>query len=245
MLSQEHDREFYERELAAFLPDRIFDAHTHVWRDEPYNATFRIRGHEGHIDYQRYVELMEDLHPGRPVHGLFLPALPVDQQETIPEANEWVAQQASAHAANRGLFFVRPQDDPEWVRQEVRRLGLHGLKCYHLFADVTPIWEAQIPDYLPERLVKVADEEGWLITLHMVCSRAVADEGNIHWIRPYCETYPSMKLILAHSARGFQPTHNLEGLPKLRGLDNLYCDTSANCEPMAHHPLFASSVMTG
>ncbi len=28
------DREFFERELASFLPDRIFDAHTHLWRKD-------------------------------------------------------------------------------------------------------------------------------------------------------------------------------------------------------------------
>jgi len=86
----------------------------------------------------------------------------------------------------------------------------------------------------PESIVKVADEEGWVITLHLVKSRAVADPANITCIRHYCENYPNMKLILAHSARGFQPAHNLEGLPQLTGLDNLYFDTSANCEPCAH-----------
>jgi len=234
MLAQNQDKEFYQRELASFLPDRIFDAHAHLWRDKPYNDMFCFLGDTGDVGYHRYVAFMDDLHPGRSVYGLFLPVFPVEHPETIPEANQWIAQQVAEHDANRGLFFVQPTDDPEWVRQEVRRLGLHGLKCYHTFADVTPTWEAQIPDFLPEPLVKVAHEEGWLITLHMVRSRAVADEGNIHWIRHYCETYPNMKLILAHSARGFQPCHNLEGLPKLRGLENLYCDTSANCEPMAH-----------
>ena len=34
-----------------------------------------------------------------------------------------------------------PQDDPEWIRDEVRRLGLHGLKCYHTFVDCEPTWE--------------------------------------------------------------------------------------------------------
>jgi glutamate-1-semialdehyde 2,1-aminomutase len=68
----------------------------------------------------------------------------------------------------------------------------------------------------------------------MVKARAVADPSNQYWIRRYCESYPNMKLILAHSARGFQPAHNLEGLPKLTGLDNLYFDSSANCEPLAH-----------
>ena len=100
--------------------------------------------------------------------------------------------------------------------------------------NVPTTFQADIPAYLPESIVKVADEEGWVIMLHMVKSRGVADLGNIHWIRRYCESYPNMQLILAHSARGFQPSHNFEGLEQLRGLDNLWCVTSANCEPMAH-----------
>ena len=28
---QDHDRLFFARELDAFLPDRVFDAHTHLW----------------------------------------------------------------------------------------------------------------------------------------------------------------------------------------------------------------------
>jgi hypothetical protein len=44
LLAQPHDREFYERELASFLPDRIFDAHTHLWRDKPYNSMFKLQG---------------------------------------------------------------------------------------------------------------------------------------------------------------------------------------------------------
>ena len=135
------------------------------------------------------------------------------------------------------MFFVKPQDDPEWVRDEVRRLGLYGFKCYHTYASVHPTWEADIPDYLPERLVKVADEEGWVITLHLVKARGIADPSNIHWIRHYCQTYPNMRLILAHSGRGFQPAHNLEGLPQLTGLDNLYFDSSANCESIAHEAI--------
>ena len=57
---------------------------------------------------------------------------------------------------------------------------------------------------------------GLCITLHMVKARAVADPSNQHWIRHYCETYPDMQLILAHTARGFNPYHTIEGLAALR-----------------------------
>jgi glutamate-1-semialdehyde 2,1-aminomutase len=229
-LIRDVDREFFDRELASFVPNRIFDAHCHLWNADHYRCN--LAGMPEAVGYDEYRELIDVLHPGRPVSSLFIP-MP-SQRETMLLASAWIAEQTAKAADCRGLFFVRPEDDPEWVRQEVRRLGLSGLKCYHTMSAFQPTWESPIEAFLPEAVVRVANEEGWVITLHMVKSRAVADEANIACIRRYCETYPDMKLILAHSARGFQPAHNLEGLPHLTGLENLYFDTSANCEPVAH-----------
>ncbi|MBQ17202.1 MAG: hypothetical protein CMJ65_08755 [Planctomycetaceae bacterium] len=231
----ETDHEFFRREIDSFLPDRIFDAHTHLWRSECVEWT--VPGGPASVGHGEYVELMKDLHPDRPTNGLFIPFTTSTDVEKRMMANEWIGKHAGVDSNNRGLFFVHPDDDPEWVRENVRRLGLHGLKCYHTMAAVDPTWEADIQAFLPEPLVKVAGEEGWVITLHMVKSRSVADPANIECIRHYCQTYPGMKLILAHSARGFQPAHNLEGLPELVGLDNLFFDTSVNCEPIAHQAI--------
>lgn len=229
-----HDTEYFERELDSFVPDRIFDAHCHVWQKADEQIPPLMPATVGHGEY---VEVIRDIHRDRPTCAMFIPMPTTTDDSAITAANAWTSQAAHAAPDFRGLFFVKPQHDPEWVRSEVRRLKLHGLKCYHTMADVTPTWQAEIPDYLPEPLVKVAHEEGWVITLHMVRQRACADPSNIKWIRHYCRTYPNMTLILAHSARGFQPQHNLEGLPKLTGLDNLYFDTSANCDAMAHQAI--------
>ncbi|MCH2212890.1 MAG: amidohydrolase [Fuerstiella sp.] len=226
------DREFFARELDSFLPDRIYDAHTHLWRKDC--VRWSVGSEPEDCGYEKYMSAMDLIHPGRETKALFIPFLTADNKARMQFANEWVSQEMANDRECRGIFFIKPEDDPEWVRQEVRRLGLHGLKCYHTMASSQPTFEADIEDFLPEPLVKVADEEGWWITLHMVKSRAVADPANIACIRRYCESYPNIKMVLAHSARGFQPAHNLEGLPHLRGLDNLYFDTSANCEPIAH-----------
>ncbi|MFP6753164.1 MAG: amidohydrolase family protein [Pirellulaceae bacterium] len=229
------DREFFARELESFLPGRIFDAHTHLWRQEFID--WSVGGVAGDMGLAEYRECMQEIHPGRPTSALFIPFVTAENRDKSLAANEWVSEQIADDSTCRGLFFVRPEDDPEWVRDNVRRLGLHGLKCYHTMATVSPTWEAGVETFLPEPLVKVADEEGLVITLHMVKSRAVADPANIEWIRRTCQTYPNMKLILAHSARGFQPAHNLEGLTHLVGLENLYFDTSVNCEPIAHQAI--------
>ena len=225
----EYDLEFFERELESFVPDRVFDAHAHFLHPEHHPAP---PGLPASVGYDEYCQLISSLHPRRTVAALFLSFSFEAEQKS--GANEWTGRHVAFDPNSRGSYFVTPDDDPEQVRQDVRRLGLHGLKCYHLFSHQRPTWETDIPNFLPETLVRIADEEGWVITLHIVKSRGVADPSNIYWIRRYCETYPNMSLILAHSARGFQPSHNLEGLSQLTGLDNLYFDTSANCEPMAH-----------
>ena len=238
---RDEDLAFYERELASFMPDRVFDAHVHLWHpdhyDNPYDGVAKTVGSG------EFRAMLDHLHPGRPVEALFIPypypnadgSSDIDNHSE--RANAWIARHTAAEPRCRGLFNVQPTHDPQWVRQEVRRLGLHGLKCYHTWSANKPTWQADIHDYLPEPLVKVAHEEGWCITLHIVKTRAVADPSNIHWIRRYCETYPNMKLILAHSARGHNPAHNLEGLMQLTGLDNLYFDTSSVCEPTSHEAI--------
>lgn len=229
------DIEFFDREIEVFLPDRVFDAHTHLWRGA--FSPWKVEGAPTDVGMDAYRELMQDLHPDRRMAALFLPDVHPDESGGFRGPNEWVSQATENAPDYRHLFFVKPGDDPEWVRQEVKRLGAHGLKCYHTMAPSQPTWEAEVPAYLPEELVRVAHEEHLVITLHMVRERAVADATNQHWIRHYCEQYPDMRLILAHSARGFQPAHNLEGLSKLADLDNLYYDTSANCEPIAHQAI--------
>ena len=181
------DFAFYERELASFIPDRVFDAHAHLWQAANMHRP-AVPGLPEDVGYRQYMNLMQELHPGRKVAGLFLHRVVL--RKALADANSWAAANIAGDPDCRGLFIVAPDADPECVRQEVKRLKLHGLKVYHTLADhVQPTWEAQIPDYLPESLVQVAHEEGWVITLHMVRPRAVADPDNIRWIRHYCRNY--------------------------------------------------------
>ena len=227
----EADRELFARELDSFVPDMICDAHMHLWAKTQLPPTgweaFR-QLEEDVIDLTAYRGRMAELLPGRRVAGgLILPGAVAATGQQLLSQNELVAAQVAADKGWRGAMLVSPEMDPEYVRGEVRRLRLSGLKCYHVRSGKPVTWDADIPDYLPEAQVKVAHEERLCITLHMVKARAVADPANQHWIRTYCATYPDMQLILAHAARGFNPYHTIQGLAALRGLPNLWCDMSA------------------
>jgi glutamate-1-semialdehyde 2,1-aminomutase len=227
----ETDQELFERELNNFVPEVVFDAHAHLWAKQhlPSDASRTFSEVEEEvIDLAAYRRRMAELLPERRIGGgLFLPGAVGAIGQQVQAQNELIAREVGTDPNCRGSMLVTPEMDPEYIRQEVRRLQLSGLKCYHLRCERKPTWEAEIPDYLPEVQARVAHEEGLCITLHMVKARAVADASNQHWIRHYCETYPNMQLILAHAARGFNPYHTIEGLATLKGLPNLWCDMSA------------------
>lgn len=230
---RDEDREIVERELKSFLPDRTFDAHAHLHElshygqpgDEFAASHMKCLGNAPDpLDLAAYREHMKWLAPDSRANGLFIPTALMGEPETI---NSFVAAEVAGEPDCFAEMAIRPDMDPEYVREQVRRHKFAGLKPYHVHAAAKPTWEADIESYLPEPLVRIAHEERLCITLHMVKLRAIADPGNQQTIRRYCETYPNIKLILAHAARGFNPHHTVEGIGALRGLPNVWCDTAA------------------
>ena len=249
---KEADQQFLEREILPFLPDRIIDAHAHLFSHQHYpdgGPPAGLADTPPRLGLAEFEQYSEWLHPGRRVVGglFFGLAFLGDRQAN----NEFIAaeiQGASPLAAkSRGQLIISPDMDAETILDEVRRLGMTGLKCYHTMAPLNPrlgtpesdagsytatdpTWTAPIEAYLPEEHVAAANTLGLTITLHMVRDRALADPVNQATIRRYCESYPKMQLILAHAARGFNPWHTIEGIESLRGLDNVWFDTSAVTE---------------
>jgi len=230
------DREFVARHIEPYLPDKLFDAHAHLFCHSHYRPgtlPHHLNGTPAEIGLQVYRQQMEWLHPhGRTVGGLFF-GLAFQGDRTGND--DFVAAEVKAGQANGfnalGQMLIAPEMDAELVRATVRRQGFVGLKPYHLMAKTPgPTFLAPIEEYLSEEHVRIAHEEGLTITLHMVLDRAMADPRNQATIRRYCEHYPNMRMILAHAARGFNPWHTIEGIGSLAGLPNVWCDTSAVTE---------------
>ncbi len=224
----EWDRELFERELDSFVPARIFDAHAHVYRLEDFAVgqapAFVSAGPAvaGVVEVER---CLQELIPGRPLEGLYFP-YPHRSMNTAA-ANEFLGQELRQRQRSRGQLLITPEMTPEEIYDAVRCWGFAGLKCYHVYAKRERTFESTIEEYLPESQVRVADELGLSITLHIVRATALADAANQQTIRRYCRSYPRMRLILAHAARGFNPHHTIQGIESLAGLDNVWFDTSA------------------
>ena len=89
---QDFDRRIWESELDGFVPHRIFDVHSHIWRAEDYlgppadqpAAWFTQAGHTADLAGLRTWH--RRLLPGRELHYLAFPSVsaPMPAQPTPP-----------------------------------------------------------------------------------------------------------------------------------------------------------------
>ena len=163
-----------------------------------------------------------------PREGLFF-AFP-GMGMNVQAANEFVAEQVRPRPGSRALLMIHPDDDPAGVELD----GVWaGFKVYHYFSGVDETQDAQIGQFLPDWAWEIAHQRQAVIMLHIVRRRSLADPANTDYILDRCRRYPGARLILAHAARGFAGHHTAEGIGRLRGLDNVFFDTSCVCEPLA------------
>ena len=151
----------------------------------------------------------------------------------MPEANRFLADQLAKDSCLRGLMLVHPHDDPAEVERRLLADGFSGIKVYLVYASRSDPYNAELNEFLPEWVWEICHQRSLALMLHIVKPRAIADPANQQYIRDHCLRYPHARLILAHCARSFNAGHALEGLSFLRGLDNVYFDTSAICEPQS------------
>lgn len=229
-----YDLNLWDEYLKDFVPPEAFDAHAHLWRTADLGTPTPALAAAGPSVVTRavYDERLSLWMPDRcPTGGLFFPfptrALDVDS------ANRHLADEIRNHPESRGLMIITPQQSPAEVEEQIVADGFVGFKVYHLFAEREDTLFAPTEEFIPGWAWELADQRGLAIMLHMVLPRALAEPQNQQYIREHCLRYPGANLILAHAARGFCGKHTVEGIDSLRGLDNVYFDTSAVCEPHA------------
>ncbi len=222
---------FFDKFLRSFVPPDCFDAHLHLFRGQDATAAMPrdILDANGNASWLAYCAGVERwMGDRRPGGGLVftIPKVGLD----MAGANRFVADEVRGLPNSRALMMIHPQDDPAQVEATLDADGFVGFKVYHVFSGLPDTFEAPTEAFIPEWAWELAQARGLAITLHMVKARALADPSNQTYIRKHCLQYPNARLILAHAARGFCGGHTVEGIASLRGLDNVYFDTSAVCE---------------
>ena len=226
-----NDAEIYQRLIGDFVPPRVFDAHAHLYREQDVGESKpRQSGSLPAIaGYYAWRSAQEAVMGQRaPRDGLFF-AFPGPGMD-VHAANGFVHEQVRPRPESRALMMIHPDTDPHSVDLD----GVWaGFKVYHFFSGLVETQDSEISQYLPDWVWEMAHNRRLLIMLHIVRRRSLADPANTDYIVDRCRRYPDAKVILAHAARAFAGHHTAEGIGRLRGLDNVFFDTSGICEPLA------------
>jgi len=221
------DSKLLHRALDGFVPQKVFDAHAHLFHSRNFADGNRPvfldedRGY-GMADFQTAMRLWM---PGREVEGLFF-GYPSAGNDRVSE-NAWVQSQIDVSTNSRALVLAAPTDDPAEVRRLMSTGVFVGIKPYRLYADVPDTKEAEIESFAPEWMWEVCHDHDGIMVLHIMLADGITDPRNVETIQRLCRRYTRCKLILAHVARSFNYRHAREGLHHLVDLDNVVVDTSA------------------
>ena len=219
------------RPLRLLLPDKLYDIHAHLYRVNDMGSPPPGLAAQGPPVVTRSVwraSLSRIVGRGRLAGGLFFPY--PTTTGNIAGSNAFLVGQIK-NGLDRGLILVTPQSSPKDIEAWLECPQVVGFKPYHFFAPGTQTFDAPLEAYAPEWIWRMAHDRRLVITIHLVRARALSDPVNRRSIRRLCAKYPGVRLILAHAARGFHAPNTLNGLDAIEGLDNVWFDTSAICEP--------------
>ena len=238
------DRAFWEDYIAPWLPQRIFDAHTHV--SEP---RFRLAAMSEEKRRQYWVNevfepigaadanrCMHTVFPGREISCLCFGSASLDFDIEGENAS------LQAECARRDwyrLAVVRPQWSTDRVAAELDLPKTLGVKGYYALIDNDPTsrdkyLEAGIFDFLPRHQLELLNERRSWVTLHVPKADRLGHPANIAEIQEIRQKYPNIVLVIAHLGRCYTLPHALEAFPHFADDEGLFFDTSAVLNPDVH-----------
>ena len=220
--------------LDFFLPERIFDAHAHVFSSSHLPSTHRY-GEENVADLEIYFLNMTPLLLNPRELRVNLITYPDSSMADISSGNldradEFLIEQLNKSDSNVGEIMVVPGESVYDIEKRLSHPRIRGLKCYFNMSKRQEHGDESPEEYLPESAWLVADKHRLAITLHLGKERALSAPENLSYIKCMAEKYRNAKLILAHSARAFSARTAIDSVENLRKYENVWFDFSAICE---------------
>ncbi len=226
------DRDFYQRNLKDFLPEKIIDIHTHLWLDpgdtsEESNRTVtwpsRVAASNSLEDLRETYRLM---FPDKKCMPLVFGTLSNPALERT--ANDYVGDAALANRLP-ALLFSYPQWPGDYLRQRLQEKQFLGIKSYLSYApSYLPAEEIRIFDFFPHHQLEVIDKLGYIVMLHIPRPGRLKDPVNLAQMIEIEEKYPNIKLVIAHVGRAYCQEDVGEAFSVLAGTKKMYFDFSAN-----------------
>lgn len=232
VITTEYDKYIYDEYLRDFLPDRMIDMHCHIWRLGMERGGANNR--KGMVDWTSYVapdcsieDLLcsfEQMFPGKTVK----PVLMGWPSSDLAKTNDYAIACGKAH--NFPVFYCTNWDTPaEEIKDAIVNRGFCGIKPYlNNSPSYIPAAEVRIFDFLTHEHLKVCDELGAIVMLHIPRSLRLRDPINLAQMMEIEEKYPNAKVIIAHIGRAYCPEDFGNAFELMAKTENLLFDFTAN-----------------
>ena len=228
-----YDKKIWEEELRDFLPDKMLDVHTHVYKKEnfdptPLNTQRKVRWPSLVAQDNPIEDLQETfrlLFPGKDVRALMFVG-----GRTGKDRNNIYLSQVSRETGWPALYYSNPRQSADEVEKMIRDGGFLGVKSYFSLApSYIPAKEARILDFFPKHQLERLNEMGAICMCHIPRDGRLKDPVNLGQIAEIKEEFPKLRLIIAHIGRAYVPEDIGNAFETLDRYPDLMYDFSANC----------------
>ncbi|MDY5015504.1 MAG: amidohydrolase family protein [Eubacteriales bacterium] len=225
------DARIYRERLADFLPEKLYDIHTHVYMPDAHiTADCRTASWPARVADRNPPEHLTEtyrlLFPGRDCRALIFgsPAPGMD----VDAANRFIDAAAEATGFAK-LYLTHPSMSPDALRDAVKHRGYRGIKVYLCFADpAIPDASLRIFDFLTREHLAVMDELGAVVMLHIARPQRLRDPQNLADLLTIERDFPHVRLIVAHIGRAYCESDVGDAMEVLAGTRQMRFDFSAN-----------------
>jgi Amidohydrolase len=232
------DAHIWQDELEKFVPKRVFDIHTHIYRwsdyhdpDKDQSSRYEVIGRPyPNADWRALDAVDHQLMSGREVDRLAFP-FPFPEPCAFEDANRFVAGQVSPYPASGALMLVQPSMSAEYLVTQLQNQRFLGFKPYRLYSSTGDTVDCRITDFMPLHQIEVAHRHGLIIMMHLSKRDGLCDPDNLRDLPRLCAEYPNVKWILAHCGRSYAEWPIRRAAHVLKILPNVWYDTSSVCDP--------------
>lgn len=227
----DYDRQVYEEQLASFLPDKIVDCHVHLYLEDMQRDNPKER--RGCVNWPHMVapdlsaedlkQSFSQMFPGKTVKAVVM-GMPTCFLDRV---NDFTLE--SAKKENYPALYCTNYDTTEEEIRAAMAKGFVGLKPYlNNSPKYIPSNEVRIFDFLTHEHLRVMNEMGGVVMLHIPRSGRLKDPVNLMQMLEIEEKYPNVKLIIAHIGRAYAPEDVGDAFEVLKDTKNMVFDFTAN-----------------
>jgi hypothetical protein len=222
--THERNMRIWTEELADFVPAKVLDFHVHILNAAtlPAGKTWSAGGHAlTSYDFDDLRRDLDEFYPARQTAAVCFGSPDPAYDKGV---NDGYVADGCDHERFFPLRLIDPAEDPDAVRRDVIARRFLGFKPYLRYVRKADPNTVEIDEMLPGPIMRIADDLGLIVMLHIPRRDRLADRVNQRQIVRLCTNYPRAKIVLAHIGRAYYLSNIVGHLDNLKGLPNLYYD---------------------